>query len=190
MAGHYLFETTDSVIEILWDVARAFFIVRIAWAYFCLTFATGTLLSWVICKHQGRLLPVSKQHLTTPETELMLVPLQAVIGIIWARYIVVAYEIPRVAWFRLAIGGLASSFLFTAEALLGFLLYEEGYGNWIWETNGKAWLAFAGLLGAFALVPTAMMGFERKVVDGTEREVMTAGGASLKLGGEGLTEAV
>ncbi|KAF9879937.1 hypothetical protein CkaCkLH20_02748 [Colletotrichum karsti] len=190
MTGHYLFETTDSVIEILWDVALAFFIVRIAWAYFLLTFATGTLLSWVVCKYEEHLLPVSRQHLSTPETELMLVPLQALVGIIWARYVVVSYEIPRVAWFRLAIGGLAAFFMITSEALLGFLLYEEGYGDWIWETDGKAWLAFVGLLGAFALMPTAMMGFERKTADEGERETATSGSKTLGLEGKSLNEAV
>ncbi|KAL0938875.1 uncharacterized protein CTRU02_205485 [Colletotrichum truncatum] len=181
MTGYYLFETTDSVIEILWDVALVFFIVRIAWTYFLLTFSTGTLLSWVICKYQAQMLPASKQHLTTPDTELMLVPLQTVICIIWARYIVVAYEIPCVAWFRLAIGGLAASLMFAAEGLLGLVLYEKGYGDWIWESNGKAWFAFAGFLGAFALMPTAMMGLERKVVNEGEREFGT---------GKGLSDAV
>ncbi|EQB53459.1 hypothetical protein CGLO_06813 [Colletotrichum gloeosporioides Cg-14] len=190
MTGHYLFETTDSVIEILWDVALAFFVVRIAWTYFLLTFSTSALLSWVICKYPELLLPASKQHLTTSEAELMLIPLQAIVGVVWARYVVVAYEIPRVAWFRLAIGGLAAFLLFAAEALLGLVLYEEGYGDWIRETDGTAWLASAGLLGAFALMPTALMGFEGKAADGVEGEVVTPGSTSPGLGGKELTETI
>ncbi|KAH0424114.1 hypothetical protein CcaCcLH18_11759 [Colletotrichum camelliae] len=190
MTSHYLFETTDSVIEILWDVALAFFIVRIAWTYFFLTFSTSALLSWVICKYPELLLPASKQHLTTSEAELVIIPLQAIVGILWARYVVVAYEIPRVAWFRLALGGLAALLMLAAEALLGLVLYEEGYGDWIRETDGTAWLASAGLLGAFALMPTALMGFEGKAADGVEGEVVTAGSTSLGLGGKVLTGGV
>lgn len=182
MAGRYLFETTDSVVEILWDIALAFFIVRIALSYFLLTFTTGALLSWVVCTYQRQLLPFSPQHhpFTTPQAELVLVPLQAIVGVIWARYIVVAYEIPRVAWFRLAIGGLAASFMVGAGALLGFVLYEEGYGDWIGETDGRAWLAFVGLLGAFALMPTALMGFEKKAARGHAGEGETARGLQSK----------
>ncbi|KAF6837605.1 hypothetical protein CPLU01_02958 [Colletotrichum plurivorum] len=170
MMGHYLFETTDSVVEILWNVALAFFIIRIGWAYFFLTFSTTTLLSWAVCRYQAMLLPASKQHLSTPEAEIMLIPLQAVAMFICARYVVAAYEIPRVAWFRLAIGALAASLMVAAEIVLGLVLYEEGYGDWIWETDDKAWLAHAGLLGAFALMPTALMGSERKVASG-DREI-------------------
>ncbi|TDZ13115.1 Endochitinase 42 [Colletotrichum spinosum] len=42
MSGYCFFETTDSVIDTLWGTALAFFVVRIAWAYFFLTFTTGT----------------------------------------------------------------------------------------------------------------------------------------------------
>ncbi|OHE99509.1 hypothetical protein CORC01_05087 [Colletotrichum orchidophilum] len=171
----YLFKTTDSVIEILWDVALAFFIVRIALAYFFLTFATSTLLSWIVYTyHQNLVLPLvsdqqqqQQHHLTTSQTGFVLAPiLQAIVGLVVARYIVVAYDVPRVAWFRLAIGGLAAAFLVSAAALLGLAMYmyEGGYGRdcWVWEEMD--WWVLAALLGGtgvFAVTPTALMGFER-----------------------------
>ena len=37
-----LFETTESVFEVLWDIALAIFILRIGFAYFFVAFTTGT----------------------------------------------------------------------------------------------------------------------------------------------------
>ncbi|GKT54947.1 hypothetical protein ColTof4_08194 [Colletotrichum tofieldiae] len=162
MTGHYLFETTDSVVEILWDIAIVFFIVRIALSYFFLTFTTSTLLSWAVCVYQQRQAPLSQQQhgLGTPQPDLVLIPLQAAVGAVFARYVVVAHDVPRVAWFRLAVGGLAAAFLAGAEAVLGFVLYAEGYGDWIREADGRCWIAVLGGLGIFAVMPAVLMAVE------------------------------
>jgi hypothetical protein len=157
MASLVLFETTESVIEILWDIALAFFIVRLSLIYFFLAFSTGTLASYVL---YTRLLPIN--HLTTPQTEVAVVPFLFALTIVWARLIVWHYEIPRVRGFRLAIGGLAALFMVFAEMVVALVAYEEGIGDWIWETDLRAGIAFALLLTAFALMPTMLMALERR----------------------------
>ncbi|KAK6227143.1 hypothetical protein QIS74_00698 [Colletotrichum tabaci] len=89
MSGHYLCETADSVIEILRDVAIVFFVIRTVLSYFPLTFATSSLLSWVVCASQQRLLPIPVQQgsLTNPQTELVLVPLQVVGRLLAAAFL-------------------------------------------------------------------------------------------------------
>ncbi|EXF79809.1 hypothetical protein CFIO01_11105 [Colletotrichum fioriniae PJ7] len=173
----YLFKTTDSVIEILWDVALAFFIVRIALSYFFFTFTTTTLLSWIVYTYRQYLRqPIvsdqqQQQYLTTSQTELFILPLlHTVVGLVVARYVVAVYDVPRVAWFRLAIGGLAAAFLAGAEAAFGLILSafwheggEHGRDCWISESmNG--WVMVTAMLGglaAFAGMPAALMWFER-----------------------------
>ncbi|KAK1730847.1 uncharacterized protein BDZ83DRAFT_747164 [Colletotrichum acutatum] len=198
----YLFETTDSVFEILWDVALAFFIVRIALSYFFFTFTTTTLLSWIIYTYRRYLrLPLisdqqqqqqqQQQHLTVSQTELFFLAvlfLQTIIGLVVARYVVAVYDVPRVASFRLAIGGLATAFLAGAEGLLGLIISafsdeggEHGRDCWIWQSvNG--WMMVAAMLGgsvAFAAMPVVLMWFER-----SEKAPVSAGRAEGK-GGDG-----
>ena len=42
-----LFETTESVIEILWDIVLAIYVVRVAFIYFLLNFLSCLLLSYL-----------------------------------------------------------------------------------------------------------------------------------------------
>jgi hypothetical protein len=157
MAGLILFETTESVIEILWDIALAVFIIRISLVYFLLAFTTGTLASYLLCT---RLLPVN--HLTTPQSELAVAPVMLILAAVWARAVIVYFEIPRVRGFRLAIGGLAAALLALSEAAVALVLYEEGVGGWILETDRKAGAVFGALLLAYGLMPTMLMALERR----------------------------
>jgi hypothetical protein len=152
-----LFETTESVIEVLWDIALAFFVIRIGLVYFLLAFSTGTLVSYLVCTE---LLPI--RHLTTPQSELAIVPIMLLLAAMWARFIIAYYEIPRVRSFRLAIGGLAAFFMVFAELLTAFIMYEEGIGDWILDTDVKAGLAFGGLLLAYGLMPAILMVWEKR----------------------------
>ena len=160
MPGFVLFETTDSVIEVLWDVALAFFVVRIAFVYFALTCVSGLAASYLFYQ---RLLPVS--HLTTPQTELALLPLMLVLTTLWSRFIIVSYEIPKVTSFRIFIGTTALAFMVLAEFITGLVLYEGGHGDWILKTDVPAGLASVGVLIAFGLMPRIMMSFEGKPDD-------------------------
>ena len=152
-----LFETTESVIEVLWDIALAFFIVRLAFIYFALTFASSAAIVYVAYNYPS-VFP-STHKLVTPQSEVVLAPFLLLSSALWAYVVVTRYEIPRVTGFRLATGGVALLLMLLAEGLVGFGLWEEGYGDWMGERFG--W-GSAGLLAAFALMPTVLMAFEAK----------------------------
>ncbi|KAK1476006.1 hypothetical protein CCUS01_05109 [Colletotrichum cuscutae] len=196
----YLFKTTDSVIEILWDVALAFFIVRIALSYFFFTFTATTLLSWIVYTRLPLVSDQQQQYLTTSQSDpfvLAVMLLQIVVGLVVARYVVAVYDVPRVAWFRLAIGGLAAAFSAGAEGLLGLIISvyphkggEDGRDPWVWE-SGNGWASVATMFGgsaAFAAMPAVLMWLER-----AERAPAPAGRAEGReemgtqgLGGKGV----
>ncbi|EFQ26429.1 hypothetical protein CGRA01v4_05570 [Colletotrichum graminicola] len=160
MMGHYLFETTDPVVELLWNIAIACFVFRIALSYFFLALTPSVLFSWAIYKYQQQ---QQQQHgLTATQAELVLVSLQTVVGAVFARHVVVAHDLPRVPWLRLAVGGLAAAFLAGAEAILWLMLYEEGYGGQVWEADGSWLIAVLVGLGVFAAMPAALMAVERE----------------------------
>jgi hypothetical protein len=60
-----LFETTTFVSEIIWDIALALFIVRLALFYFGLTFLTGCILGYIRLPKT-----VSNYRLTEPKLKL------------------------------------------------------------------------------------------------------------------------
>ncbi|KAK4193304.1 hypothetical protein QBC35DRAFT_481176 [Podospora australis] len=133
-----LFETTESVIEVLWDVALAFFVVRLAFIYALLTFGTTALLSYVLLP---QLQFANGSAHFAPQVLLNLAA-----SVMWARYTVAKYEIPRVVGFRLAIGVLAAVLVLGMEGVLG--LMEAG-----------EWKA-VGILTAS--MPVLVMGFEKR----------------------------
>lgn len=156
-----LFETSTSVFELLWDIALALFIIRLSFFYFLLSFVTGSLITYF---RIARLQPIN--HLTQPQSELITLPLFLLFNTLWARFIVVYYEIPRVGGFRLAIGGLALSFMMLAELAGGVYLYEKGWNEWIWETD-----LLAGGLGASVLLLFGLMPFLLMAIESTTDEI-------------------
>jgi hypothetical protein len=150
-----LFETSTSVFELLWDIALALFIIRISFFYFLLSFASGALITFF---RISRLQPIN--HLTQPQSEIICLPLFLIFNTLWARFIIVNYEVPRVGGFRLAIGGLALGFMLVGELLGGVWMYEKGWTEWIWETDLLAASLGAGVLVLFALMPLLLMALE------------------------------
>jgi hypothetical protein len=150
-----LFETTTSVFELLWDIALALFIIRLAFFYFC--FTGGVVIVWFII---AELMPLN--HLTQPQFELITLPIWLLAVTLWARFIIVTYEIPRVGGFRLAIGALALVFMLSAELVGGVILYEKGYAAWIWEANPLAAGLGAAVLVLYALMPWLLMRLEQE----------------------------
>ncbi|KAK3393621.1 hypothetical protein B0H63DRAFT_458645 [Podospora didyma] len=171
MAGFVLFETTESVIELLWDVALAFFIVRLGFIYFALNFASGLLLSTLAYYFPEQLTPLlAYAHLTMIPTTMTALSEFVLVGFVlagfatlWARFLVVHYEIPRVAGFRLAIGATALVLASFAESIAALVLVEQGKGAWLWSKiiDLKTDAAFGGLLAVFTLMPWLQMGFEQ-----------------------------
>jgi hypothetical protein len=155
MVNLVLFETSESIIELLWDIALAFFIVRLAFIYFMLTFTSGAAITYLAYNY--------------PEFLPLLAPVLLLLSALCAYVVVLLYEIPRAMGFRLATGAVALVFMLLAEAMVGLGLWEGGYGKWISERVG---LGFGALLAAFALMPFILMAFERKPKG--ERELKTS----------------
>lgn len=158
-----LFETTESVIEILWDIVLAIYIVRIAFAYFLLNFLSGLLMVYLSTHQLTPAIP-----LTIPQSELVLVPFLLLSSIIWARVIIVYYEVPKVSGFRLASGLTALLFLIMAWFFVTTpIMWLEGATGWMWETDGKAGLALCGLLVMYTFMMVLQMAFERRAGETT-----------------------
>jgi hypothetical protein len=152
-----LFETSTSVFELLWDIALALFIIRIAFFYFLLSFLTGCVITYF---QFIELQPI--YLLTQSQSELVTLPIWLLFITLWARLMIVNYEIPRVGGFRLAIGGLALVFMVLAELMGGVFMYEKGYTPWIWETDYRTAGANVLVMLLFGLMPLLLMQFEKK----------------------------
>lgn len=152
-----LFQTDTSVFEVLWDIALSLFIIRIAFFYFLLSFVSGCIIAFF------RLSTLQPLYLLTqPQAELVTLPIWLVTIALWARFVIVTYEIPRVRGFRLAVGFVALLFMLAAELLGGLVLYEKGYTPWVWETDVSAASAGAAVLLLFGLMPFLLMYLEKK----------------------------
>ncbi|KAK0632402.1 hypothetical protein B0T14DRAFT_504105 [Immersiella caudata] len=150
-----LFETTESVIDILWDVALAFFVTRLAVIYFFLNFLSALALSYLVYSAQT---PVT--HLVTSQNPEVLLPFLLGSAALWARILVVRYDVPRSGPFRLGIGAVALGFMVLVEGLVAWVVYEEG-----WWSGGKGgqervWIVVGVWLAWYTLVPFVMMFFE------------------------------
>ncbi|KAM3085705.1 hypothetical protein ACMFMG_002770 [Clarireedia jacksonii] len=150
-----LFETSASVFELMWDIALFLFIVRIAFFYFILTFASSLFHTFI------RTSNVAAYNHLTPPVELSAFPWQLIFIMLWARYTIVVCEIPRVPGFRIAIGILASIYMVMAELILGVILRKEGRTEWIWDRDFLgAGLGLLSLL-VFAMMPYLLMMLEK-----------------------------
>ncbi|KAK3341689.1 hypothetical protein B0T25DRAFT_558973 [Lasiosphaeria hispida] len=160
-----LFETTESVIEVLWDVALAVFVVRIALVYAALNLLTAAL-ALAAAPYLTRILEPALAKLGATELPLLLggqLPLLVLLllgSAGWARCLVVYHEIPRVRGFRLAIGVVAAAVV----ALVGEVVEVMGWGG---KPVGGAVLG--GLLCACALMPVGEMVLEGFGKGGEER---------------------
>ncbi|TVY36899.1 hypothetical protein LSUB1_G005646 [Lachnellula subtilissima] len=152
-----LFETNTSVFEILWDIALALFIIRIAFVYFLLSFTSGAI---VVYFRIAEITPL--HHLTQPQSDLTTFSIWLIAVTLWARYSTVVYQVPRVGGFRLAIGSLATVFMLCAELVSGVVLYEKGYMAWIFQTDLLAAALGAASLGMYGLMPWLLMKVEQE----------------------------
>lgn len=128
------FETTDSIIEILWDLALAVFVLRLGLVYLLLNALSTTTL--LLLSHHD-ILPTPQLPQST--TLLYL----ALASALWTRLLVVRYEVPRVALFRLGIGAVAA----------GLGLGVVGVVGW----KGMGWGEVVGLAGWVGAMPVVQM---------------------------------
>ncbi|KAK1834759.1 hypothetical protein QBC39DRAFT_395816 [Podospora conica] len=141
------FETTDSIIEILWDLALAFFVLRLGLIYFTLNALSTAVL--LLLQHSSILPPSSSP--SSPTTTL---PLLALAAALWTRLLVVRYEVPRVGLFRLGIGavavGLAGIVGLAGELVVWEVGCEGGVGMGCAEVLGLA--VWVGLMPVVQMV--------------------------------------
>ncbi|KAK3498333.1 hypothetical protein B0T13DRAFT_469020 [Neurospora crassa] len=179
-----LFETTDSIIEVLWDIALAVFVIRVSFYYFLLTFLTSLLLGYIA---YAELIPITTfAHFLSssgPDHNnriLCLTILSTITSAVWAHLVLRHYEVPRVAYFRLAICSMALAFMVSAEMVVAFVLYEEGCGGWIWEEmKSVAGVAWGGWTVMYAVMPVLLMRAEKRM---EEKMDDRTGGLRLRLG--------
>ncbi|KXX76703.1 hypothetical protein MMYC01_202622 [Madurella mycetomatis] len=176
-----LFETTESVIEVLWDIAIAFFVVRLAAIYAALT-AGAALLALLLLRHVPdlpllpHLLPPGAGGWDGAPITLLFLASSA----LCSRFLIARYQIPRSGPFRLAVGVAAAVFGMVGQAVTRFVLYEAG-----WELDEGvmlSWEPWMGVMGAFAVMPVMWMGIEKgweagvKMGKSTENAVPAVGG--------------
>ncbi|EFX03436.1 hypothetical protein CMQ_364 [Grosmannia clavigera kw1407] len=137
MPNPVVFESTESVIEILWDIALAVFVIRLAFIYVALTAVVVVLFGWAT----SGLLPLSV-HLpdalakaiaacspsvsaASAERTLTIVALvlpAVAIPALCARLVNGYYRIPRVASYRLAIGLMSLVYVVLGSLLASLVL--------------------------------------------------------------------
>jgi hypothetical protein len=167
MASWILFETTDSVIEVLWDVALAFFVVRLALLYAGLILLSTWSLLYLLHHLPASLLQVQLSHCApwlANNPHLVTSALTSLSSFSAAWFLVRRYEVPRVWAFRLAVGVTGAVVGLGMEAVVrGF-----GYEVWGWEKMresgvmmGGGWKRDVGAMGAVAAMPVLVMGLER-----------------------------
>jgi hypothetical protein len=133
-----LFETTEFVIEILWGVALAFFIVRLALVYFLLNFVSALALTYLVLS--GR---TPMAHIVTAQTQDMLLPFLLRSAVLWARVVIVMWEVPRSGAFRLGIRGCRVGVDGCGRSGGGVGWYEEGW----FVSVGEEWREGRGVDG-------------------------------------------
>ncbi|KAK4251809.1 hypothetical protein C7999DRAFT_27488 [Corynascus novoguineensis] len=175
-------ETTDSIVEVLWDVALAVFAVRLGLLYCALTFLILLSSSIFLSAFTGPS-SVTPPHDQPQErqqeylTSLFMLASSAAA----ARFVIRRCDVPRAPAFRLAIGVVAAIVAVLVRGVAELAVDEvcpkgeEGWkwtamvGTFLWEClatvgggKGGGWgLMRVGVLGGFALMPVAMIGWEK-----------------------------
>ena len=156
--GWFLFETTESVIEVLWDIALAVFILRLALIYAFFAFTLSALLTYLSYasfsrSSFGSALDAYLPQALATRSELAVLVLHLLLVVLCARSLVTYYEIPRVVGFRLAIGVVGALTVAGADLLAAGILYEAGEAGLMahWRVDASA------VLLALALLPSLLM---------------------------------
>jgi hypothetical protein len=142
-----LFESADSVWELIWDIALAYFIIRISFVYCSLTFLSyGILIFSYNSSNLSHYLPNS-----------LLFPLNILTIILISRLLVYYYEIPRALGFRFAVGLVASILMIISNALAYTVVHIEWFGHWTRHTGRTITAKEIVALWIFALMPAIWM---------------------------------
>lgn len=150
-------EEIMSVVEVLWDIAIAVLIVRLAFLYYLFTFLTGCIFGVI---RLGYLVPVYQVRAST--AALFEMPIMILVVAFWASYILQKFEVPKIAWMRLAVGLIGLLFMLATEFVGRVIMYEEGWRKGILEEDLVVNEAFGGTLFVFGLMPWLLMAGDGK----------------------------
>ncbi|OAA68461.1 hypothetical protein SPI_00656 [Niveomyces insectorum RCEF 264] len=201
MFNMFLFDSTESVVEVLWDIALAVFVVRVAFVYAAVVALSTAVLAWAA--HAGLpYLVASVPHAaagapTTTATTvtfaghggpvgLALSSTASLLLVAVCNYLVIIayYKAPRGHSFRLAIGATAAAYVVLGRLLVALLTpthVQEAVRTHCGGSNGFVWRAASGFfaLAAIALMPwLSMVLLERSDRDqGTAVETDTSSSA-------------
>ncbi len=141
-----------SVFEILWDIAVSLLILRLAFFYYAATFLTGCVLGFIRIG-----VFVRSYHYGAPVAELIEMPFMLLATAFWAIFVVTKFEIPKVAWLRLAIGLLGLGFMIVTELVGRIILYGTSWPHSMSKMEILAKGAFSACLIIFGLMPWLLM---------------------------------
>jgi hypothetical protein len=120
-----LFETGVSIFEVMWDVALAYFVIRISFVYYIIIFLSFYLVTLI----RGSIdLPLDVLSHSYFAANLL------IIGLI-SRLLISYYKIPRFASFRLGIGVVAMCFTVVTDICTSTAIYKQRWGFRQWHTE-------------------------------------------------------
>lgn len=162
------------VFELLWDIAFAILILRLAFYYYAFTFLTGFILGIVRIG-----VFVRSYHYGASIAELIEMPFMLLAIAFWAMFLVMRFDIPKVAWIRLVIGSLGLAFMLVTELVGRIILYGSAWPTSITKMEILARGAFASCLIMFGLMPWLLM---LPIGGKTELEQKSLGQGNMQLG--------
>jgi hypothetical protein len=138
------------VFEILSDIAFTLLVLRFAFFYYGLTFLAGCILGFI---RHGILLLIYQFPEST--AELVEMPYMLLEVAFLARFMVTRFDIPKIAWVRLAVR-LLGLLMLVAEFVRRVMVYRD-VGREMLQEDAAATESFTALLVVFGLMPRLLM---------------------------------
>lgn len=152
MRDFIVFQSLDSVLDVFWDILIVCIVAKVGLLYFIATFST-----WEALEYGAEHYLLLSARLTHPQWDLLLLLTRVASTVVWARLFVHHYDLPRVRWFRLAIGGVGLLLTVAAESAVSLLLHRH-YDGLLWSNPAETQIAYGTLLASYCLVPFALLG--------------------------------
>lgn len=147
MQGLIFYDSTMSVLEVLWDIALAYFVLCISTAQVAFTLSSSALVSYL----RATMTATPGTSIFTPA--LALNALRILSALACARFVVVHYEMPRDLRFRAVVAAVTVAMTVAAATLVGWAVPARLLGGWTVEAEKEALAA--------GLMPLGLMLFER-----------------------------
>ncbi|KAK7943930.1 uncharacterized protein PG986_013043 [Apiospora aurea] len=152
MRDFFVFDSLDSILDIFWDILIVCVVCKVGLLYFIATFTT-----WEAIEYWAEKYLLLNTSLTHSQWDMFLLFARVASTIVWARLFVHHYDLPKVRWFRLAIGLVCLLFTVAAEGGVALFLHRH-YDGLMWSTPAEAKIAYGALLASYCLVPLALLG--------------------------------